>query len=78
MEVIIDFFKSDIGVSISWLCTVIGTAFGLFKAKESRALRIKIKTLEVRLENLGNDNVTLSGDRNVYTKKNSGGMTINM
>lgn len=78
MDMIVEFFKSDVGVSISWLCTVIGTVFGIVKAKENKELRVKVGALEVKLESMGNDNVALSGDGNVYTKRNSGGMTINM
>ncbi|MDO8402521.1 MAG: hypothetical protein Q7T27_03395 [Pseudomonas sp.] len=78
MEAIIDFFKSDLGVSISWVCTVVGTLFGFIKAKENKLLKVKVEKLEVSINNLGDDTVTQSGDGNVYTKQNSGGMKINM
>ncbi|WP_236191276.1 hypothetical protein [Pseudomonas pharyngis] len=78
MDAIIEFFKSDLGVSISWICTVVSTGFCFFKTKENKSLKVQIKGLEIKVNNLGDDTVTQSGDGNVYTKQNSGGMKINM
>lgn len=78
MDAIIEFFKSDLGVSISWICTVVSTGFCFFKAKENKSLKVQVKGLEIKVNNLGDDTVTQSGDGNVYTKQNSGGMKINM
>jgi len=34
MDAIIEFFKSDLGVSISWICTVVSTGFCFLKLKK--------------------------------------------
>jgi len=78
MDVFFDFFKSDAGVAISWLCTVGSVLFGFFKFRENKQLKIEIARLEVNINNLGSDSVTQSGGGNVYTKQNSGGMNIKM
>ncbi|CAI8971642.1 Bacteriophage protein [Pseudomonas chlororaphis] len=75
---LLEFFKSDVGVAIAWVCTVIGTGFSVFVGGENRKLKSKIKLLEVNVGNMGDDTVNQSGKTNIYTKQNSGDMNINM
>ncbi|WP_373084994.1 hypothetical protein [Zhongshania sp.] len=79
MESIIEFVKSDIGVTLAWVCTVGSTLFAVITSKKNRQLKIKICEIN---NNLATDNsqdsVTQNGQKNVYTKNNSGGMNIDM
>lgn len=79
MEFIYDLFKSDLGVAIAWICTVGSTIFSILKQKENKSLKVKIENISssVLAEN-GQDSVVQEGEKNVYTKHNSGGMKINM
>jgi len=78
MDAVFEFLKSDIGVAIAWVCTVGSTILGFVKVKEVKALKLKIKSLEINISNLGDDIVSQSGQGNIYTKQNSGGMNIKM
>jgi hypothetical protein len=84
-----DFIKSDLGLAISWFCGVVGFAYGLFQKKETQRVRIAMNVLinqtkiKKASENLavvdgGGDSVSQVGDKNIYTKTNSGGMHIKM
>ncbi|WP_111636690.1 hypothetical protein [Marinomonas shanghaiensis] len=79
MESIIEFVKSDIGVTLAWVCSVGSTLFAVITSKKNRQLKIKIGEIN---NNLATDNsqdsVTQNGQKNVYTKNNSGGMNIDM
>ena len=79
MESIIEFVKSDIGVTFAWICTVGSTLFAVITPKKNRQLKIKIGEIN---NNSATDNsqgsVTQNGHKNVYTKNNSGGMNIDM
>ena len=85
----LDFIKSDLGVAISWFCGVAGFAYGFFQKKETQRVRMemnvlinqaKIKKTSENLEVVdgGGDSVSQVGDKNIYTKNNSGGMNIKM
>ncbi len=78
MDILFGFFKSDIGLAISWICTVGSVVFGFFKLRENKKLKVKITRLEVNFNKLGDDSVNQSGGGNIYTKQNSGGMNIKM
>jgi len=77
MDIIIDFIKSDMGVGIAWICSVCGTVWGVLKSAENKRLKIEISNINANNDNSNND-ITQSGEKNVYTKNNSGGMKINM
>ena len=79
MEALIIFVKSDFGIGIAWFCTVFSSIFAFFKTNENKILKLKITKLE-SIINIGSDHDTVNqnGDKNVYTKNNSGGMKINM
>jgi hypothetical protein len=79
MEQFIELVKSDVGVTLAWLCSVGSAAFAIFKRKENKALKIKVKNLTniVTTDN-SQDIVNQDGQKNVYTKNNSGGMNIKM
>ncbi len=79
MEQFIEFVKSDAGVVISWICTVGSTIFAIMKNKQNKQLKTKIKTLTVSaVTDNSQDEVIQNGQKNIYTKNNSGGMKINM
>jgi len=79
MELIYDLVKSDFGVAIAWLCTVGSTIFSILKQKENKLLKVKIENISSSLHtDNGQDSVVQEGEKNVYTKHNSGGMKINM
>lgn len=79
MESIIEFVKSDIGVTLAWVCTVGSALFAVITSKKNRQLKIKIDKIN---NNSATDNsqdaVKQSGQKNIYTKNNSGGMNIDM
>lgn len=79
MESIIEFVKSDIGVSLAWICTVGSTLFAVITSKKNRQLKIKIGEINNNsATDNSQDSVTQNGQKNVYTKNNSGGMNIDM
>jgi hypothetical protein len=79
MESFINFVKSDIGVTLAWVCTVGSTLFAVITSKKNKKLKIKINeiTNNSTVDN-SQDSVMQNGQKNVYTKKNSGGMKIEM
>ncbi|MBL0455284.1 hypothetical protein ACET6R_03225 [Aeromonas veronii] len=79
MEQFILFVKSDAGVVISWICTVGSTVFAVMKSKQNKQLKAKIQNLTIStVTGHSQDNVNQGGQKNIYTKNNSGGMNINM
>lgn len=74
------FFSSELGVAIAWICTVFSLLFGIFKGIENRNLKIEIKKYEnnTQFNDQSQDTVTLNGEKNVYTKSNTGGIKIEM
>ncbi|MBA5685919.1 hypothetical protein [Rugamonas apoptosis] len=83
------FFSSDIGVAIAWICTVGGFLYAFLQKKENSTLKLQLHqtqelvfSLQNSLNSMGDDSsqnlVNQSGGKNVYTKTNTGGMTINM
>jgi len=79
MEYLIEFVKSDIGVSLAWLCSVGSTIYAILSSKKNKQLKIEIEqiTNKTNTDN-SKDNVNQDGQKNVYTKNNSGGMKIDM
>ena len=79
MDTFIEFVKSDIGVTLSWVCTVGSTLFAVITSKKNKQLKIKIGeiTNNSAVDN-SQDSVVQNGQKNVYTKNNSGGMKIDM
>jgi len=79
MEHLIEFVKSDIGVSLAWICSVGSTVYAIFYSKKNKQLKIQIGqiTNENNTDN-SKDSVNQHGQKNVYTKNNSGGMKIDM
>ncbi|OOF17879.1 hypothetical protein BZG84_06145 [Salinivibrio sp. PR932] len=79
MDTFIEFVKSDIGVTLAWLCTVGSTVFAVITSKKNKQLKIKIGeiTKNSTVDN-SQDSVMQNGQKNVYTKNNSGGMKIDM
>ncbi|UQB43084.1 hypothetical protein JX580_04170 [Thiomicrospira microaerophila] len=79
MESIIEFVKSDIGVTLAWICTVCSTLFAVITSKKNRQLKIKIGEINNNsATDSSQDSFTQNGQKNVYTKNNSGGMNIDM
>ncbi|MBV4398136.1 hypothetical protein KU392_12880 [Advenella alkanexedens] len=79
MDTFIEFVKSDIGVTLAWGCTVGSTLFAVIKSKKNKQLKIQVGeiTKNSTVDN-SQDSVTQNGQKNVYTKNNSGGMKIDM
>jgi hypothetical protein len=79
MEHLIEFVKSDIGVSLAWLCSVGSTIYAILSSKKNKQLKIEIEqiTNKTNTDN-SKDSVNQNGQKNVYTKNNSGGMKIDM
>ena len=79
MDTFIEFVKSDIGVTLAWLCTVGSTLFAVITSKKNKQLKIEIGeiTKNLTVDN-SQDSVMQNGQKNVYTKNNSGGMKIDM
>ncbi|KAJ8742075.1 hypothetical protein H9Y13_04545 [Aeromonas veronii] len=79
MEQFILFVKSDVGVVISWICTVGSTVFAIMKSKQNKQLKAEIQNLTVStVTDHSQDIVNQSGQTNIYTQNNSGGMNIKM
>ena len=79
MESIIEFVKSDIGVTLAWICTVGSTLFAVITSNKNRQLKIKIGEINNNsATDNSQDSVTQNGQKNIYTKNNSGGMNIDM
>lgn len=79
MESIIEFVKSDMGVTLAWICTVGSTFVAVITLKKNKQLEIKIGEINNNsaIDN-SQDRVAQNGQKNVYTKSNSGGMKIDM
>ncbi|MGD9860865.1 MAG: hypothetical protein AB7S90_12495 [Marinobacterium sp.] len=79
MDTFIEFVKSDIGVTLAWVCTVGSTLFAVITSRKNKQLKIKVGEI-TRNSTVDNsqDGVVQNGQKNVYTKNNSGGMKIDM
>jgi hypothetical protein len=79
MESIIEFVKSDIGVTLAWISSVGSALFAVITSKKNKQLKIEIAEITNNLEtDNSQDSVAQNGQKNVYTKNNSGGMKIDM
>ncbi|NKI18171.1 hypothetical protein HCU74_12215 [Spongiibacter sp. KMU-166] len=79
MDTFIEFVKSDIGVTLAWVCTVGSTLFAVISSKKNKKLKIQIGEITKNsIVDNSQDSVTQNGQKNVYTKNNSGGMKIDM
>ena len=88
-EIFVNFVKSDLGIAISWLCGVAGFIYGFIQRKEVVRIRLGMtssisntkvqqKSEGANMIDGGGDSVNQSGEKNVYTKNNSGGLNIKM
>lgn len=88
-EIFVNFVKSDLGVAISWACGVAGFIYGLVQRKEVLRIRLEMSSVVnnngvqqksggASLVDGGSDSVNQSGEKNFYTKNNSGGISIKM
>jgi hypothetical protein len=85
-----DFFQSDVGTAISWVCGVLGFIYSFIQKKQNMKLKVELRNFQSLVQNLQNsqntkttsdmseDTVQQVGEKNVYTKNNSGGMHIKM
>lgn len=79
MATFIEFIKSDIGVTLAWVCTLGSTLLTVITLKKNKRLKIKIdETTNNSTVDNSQDSVIQSGQNNVYTKNNSGGIKIDM
>jgi hypothetical protein len=87
-----DFFSSEFGVAIAWVCSVTGFIFGFIKNEEANQLKLemisvknenieinnKVRVLKAKVIDSSKNDVSQTGEKNVYTKQVTGGMKINM
>lgn len=87
-----EFFTSEIGSTIAWVCTVLGFIYGFLQTKSKRKLKVKIQNLQIenktlntsvinlnsKIADFSKNEITQTGEKNVQTNTNTGGMTINM
>jgi len=79
MDTFIEFVKSDIGVTLAWVCTVVSMFFSVITLNKNKQLKIKIGEITKNSTvDSSQDSVVQNGQKNVYTKNNSGGMKIDM
>lgn len=86
------FFTSTVGVGIAWAATVGSFIFAIYTHIQNGSLKKKvlnltsintnnenkIKSLQLALDDNSTKVVSQTGDKNVYTEKNTGGMKISM
>lgn len=83
------FFGSELGVAIAWICGIAGFIYSLMQRNANNKLRLELHQYQTQIQSLQNslnkvqtdqstNTVSQSGEKNVYTKQNSGGMTIHM
>lgn len=79
MNTFIEFVKSDIGITLAWVCTVVSMFFSVITLNKNKQLKIKIGEITKNSTvDSSQDSVVQNGQKNVYTKNNSGGMKIDM
>lgn len=86
------FFTSSAGVAIAWIATVGSFLFAVYVHIRNTELKStienltkinishtkKIEKLEQTINDYSRKNVMQTGEKNIYTEKNSGGMNIKM
>ncbi|MBA4055081.1 MAG: hypothetical protein C0490_10240 [Marivirga sp.] len=83
------FFSSELGVAIAWICGIAGFVYSLIQKQANNQLKIQLNNSLSQIQSLQNslntvqtdsskNEVNQNGDKNVYTKQNSGGMNIKM
>lgn len=83
------FFSSELGVAIAWICGIAGFIYSLVQKQANNQLKIQLNNSLSQIQSLQNslntvqtdsskNEVNQNGDKNVYTKQNSGGMNIKM
>lgn len=84
-----EFFGSELGVAIAWICGIAGFIYSLVQRNTNNKLRLELNQYQTQIQSLQNslnkvqtdqstNTVSQSGEKNIYTKQNSGGMTIHM
>ncbi|MEZ8195822.1 hypothetical protein [Vibrio cortegadensis] len=85
-----EFFSSDLGVAIAWICTVLSFLFGCKKNEEVKKLKLQITNTNLvqksqnKTKNTAQDldqsstKVKQVGEKNVYANKVTGGIKIDM
>lgn len=77
-----DFFSSDIAVAIAWIFSVAGFIYGFMQKQSNKKLILKIQNMQNSNNNketdLSKNEIHQTGEKNIYTKQNSGGMNIKM
>jgi Na+-translocating ferredoxin:NAD+ oxidoreductase RnfG subunit len=83
------FFGSELGVAIAWICGIAGFIYSLIQKQANNQLKIQLNNSLSQIQSLQNslntvqtdsskNEVNQNGNKNVYTKQNSGGMNIKM
>ena len=77
MSTFFDFIKSDVGISIAWISSIVSTALAITQSNKNRKLKKQINNSTTNTDK-SQDNLTQIGEKNIYTKTNNGDMNINM
>lgn len=75
---IIAFAKSDLGITIAWLATVLSLLITIWAMRTKKALTIANmnleKTIQTLTQEVDNKKINQIGKNNAYVEKNKGGI----
>ncbi|WP_180156216.1 hypothetical protein [Acinetobacter sp. YH12045] len=78
MDIIIAFVKSDIGITIAWIATILSLLLTIWAMRTKKALTIANMSLEKTIQTLtqevDNNEINQIGKNNAYVEKNKGGI----
>ncbi|NNH27065.1 hypothetical protein [Acinetobacter terrestris] len=78
MESIILFAKSDLGVAIAWIATVLSLIITLWAMITKKALKVENlnlkQTIQTITQEIDNKKIKQIGKNNAYVEKNKGGI----
>ncbi len=78
MDIIITFVKSDIGITIAWIATILSLLLSIWAMRTKKALTIANmnleKTIQTLMQEVDNKEINQIGKNNTYVEKNKGGI----
>lgn len=78
MDIIIAFVKSDIGITIAWIATILSLLLTIWAMRTKKALTIANmnleKTIQTLTQEVDNKKINQIGKNNAYVEKNKGGI----
>lgn len=82
MESIILFAKSDLGIAIAWIATIVSLGLTIWTMFSKKSIKNKNHDLKQTIQNLtqqiDNKKIKQIGEKNNYVEKQVGTMNINM